>query len=259
MTDKWEPTLAAQREIAMNSDAPLEIVFLPGLLCNEQLWAAQIQGLKDISHATVARLDAASSIEAMATAVLNQAPAGAFMLVGMSMGGYVAFEIMRQQPQRVLGLALLSTSARPDLPETTEARRTQMRLAVDDLDTVIDQLLPKLLHPSRHTDVDSTRVVRSMAKALGADVFKSQQEAIIGRPDSRPRLHEISCPTLVLCGRDDPITPPEVHIEIANTIPGAHLVIMDHCSHLSPLEQPEQVTQTLRGWLEEIQSAYAMR
>lgn len=259
MSEKWEPTLAAQREIAMNSPTPMEVVFLPGLLCNEQLWAAQVEGLGDIAHATVARLDAAISIEAMASSALNQSPPGAFMLVGMSMGGYVAFEIMRQQPQRVLGLALLSTSARPDTPETTEARRAQMRLAGEDLDGVVEQLLPKLLHPSRQNDADCTRVVRSMAKSLGADVFKRQQEAIIGRPDSRPRLHEINCPTLLLCGREDPITPPEVHGEIAAAIPGAHHIILDHCSHLSPLEQPEQVTQALRSWLTETQSAYAMR
>ncbi|HWV17370.1 MAG TPA: alpha/beta hydrolase [Rhodocyclaceae bacterium] len=259
MTDKWEPTLAAQRELAVNSDAPLEIVFLPGLLCNEQLWAAQIAGLNDIAHATVARLDTADSMEAMASSALNQAPSGAFMLVGLSMGGYVAFEIMRQQPQRVLGLALLSTSARPDMPETSEARRAQMRLSGHNLDTVVEQLLPKLLHPSRQKDTNCPRIVRSMAKTLGADVFKRQQEAIIGRPDSRPRLHEINCPTLVLCGRDDLITPPEVHTEIAEAIPGANLVIMDNCSHLSPLEQPEQVTRELRSWLEETQSAYAMR
>lgn len=259
MTDKWEPTLAAQREIAMSSETPLEIVFLPGLLCNEQLWAAQVEGLSDIAHATVARLDTADTMEAMASSALNQAPSGAFMLVGLSMGGYVALEIMRQQPQRVLGLALLSTSARPDMPETSEARRAQMRLSGHNLDTVVEQLLPKLLHPARQQDQDCTRIVRSMAKTLGADVFKRQQEAIIGRPDSRPHLHEINCPTLVLCGREDPVTPPEVHTEIAQAIPGANLVIMDNCSHLSPLEQPGQVTHELRSWLEETQSAYAMR
>lgn len=259
MTEKWEPTLAAQREIALSSETPLEVVFLPGLLCTEQLWAAQVEGLSEVAHATVARLDTADSMEAMASSALNQAPAGAFMLVGMSMGGYVALEIMRQQPQRVLGLALLSTSARPDMPETSEARRAQMRLAGHDLDTVVDQLLPKLLHPSRHQDMDCTRVVRSMAKTLGADVFKRQQEAIIGRPDSRPNLHEINCPTLVLCGREDPITPPEVHTEIAQSIPGAHLVTLDNCGHLSPLEQPEEVTRELCSWLTETQRAYALR
>lgn len=259
MQAQWEPTLAAQRDIALTSDAPLEIVFLPGLLCNERLWAAQIDGLSDIAHATVARLGNADSVEALANAVLNQAPNGAFMLAGMSMGGYIALEIMRQQPQRVLGLALISTSARPDMPETTEARRELMRLATHDLDKVIDQLLPKLLHPSRLNDVNSAGVMRSMAEELGAEVFKRQQEAIIGRPDSRPRLHEINCPTLILCGREDQTTPPTVHSEMAQAIPGAHLAILEECGHLAPLEQPAQVTRELRSWLMEMYGAYALR
>lgn len=245
--------------LAMPMDAPLEVVFLPGLLCNERLWADQIEGLGDIAHANVARLDTADSIEAMATLALNQAPAGAFMLVGMSMGGYVAFEMMRQQPQRILGLALISTSARPDMPETIEARRAQMRLAGHDLGIVIDQMLPKLVHPDRLNDTRSAGVMRSMAEEMGAEVFKRQEEAIIGRPDSRPTLGEIGCPTLVLCGREDQTTPPELHTEIADAIPGAHLAIIEHCGHLAPLEQAEEVTRALRSWLMETRSAYALR
>jgi len=259
MQEKWEPTLTAQRDIALTSDAPLELVLLPGLLCDERLWAEQIESLGDIAHATVARLDTAETMEAMATSVLNQAPSGAFMLAGMSMGGYVAFEIMRQQPQRVLGLALISTSARPDMPETIEARRAQMRLSGHDLGIVIDQMLPKLVHASRLNDTETAGVMRSMAETLGADVFKRQQEAIIGRADSRPTLHEINCPTLVVCGQDDQTTPPEVHAEIAQAIPSAHLAIIENCGHLAPLEQPEQVTRELRSWLMETHSAYALR
>lgn len=241
------------------TDMPLEVVFLPGLLCNERLWTDQIDGLGDVAHTTVARLDTADSIEAMATLALNQAPAGAFMLVGMSMGGYVAFEMMRQQAQRILGLALISTSARPDMPETIEARRAQMRLAGYDLDIVIEQLLPKLVHPDRVTDMSSAGVMRHMAEEMGAEVFKRQEEAIISRPDSRPMLGDISCPTLVLCGREDQVTPPEVHTEIAEAIPGARLAIIENCGHLAPLEQPKQVTRELRSWLMETRSAYALR
>lgn len=251
--------MPSQYALAMPADAPLEVVFLPGLLCDERLWADQVEALGDIAHTTVARLDTADSMEAMATLALNQAPAGAFMLVGMSMGGYVAFEMMRQQPQRILGLALVSTSARPDMPETIEARRAQMRLAGYDLGIVIDQMLPKLVHPDHLNDGRSAGVMRSMAEEMGAEVFKRQEEAIIGRPDSRPTLGDINCPTLVMCGRDDQTTPPELHTEIADAIPGAHLSIIEHCGHLAPLEQPEQVTRELRSWLMETKSAYALR
>lgn len=259
MQDKWEPTLTAQRDIALVSDAPLELVLLPGLLCDERLWADQIEALADIAHATVARLDAAETMAAMAAAVLEQAPEGAFMLAGMSMGGYVAFEIVRQQPQRVLGLALVSTSARPDTPETSAARREQISQSKHDLDGVLNQLIPKLVHESRLSDPGSAGLMRDMAATLGADVFKRQQEAIMARPDSRPMLHEITCPTLVVCGRDDRTTPPELHAEIAQAIPGSHLAVIEDCGHLAPLEQPEKVTQELRNWLLETRSAYALR
>ena len=259
MPNQWEPTLAAQREIALASDAPLEIVLLPGLLCDGRLWAAQVEALSDITHATVARLDAEDSMAALASAVLEQAPKGAFMLAGLSMGGYVALEIMRQQPKRILGLALISTSARSDTTEASSSRRALMKQSKDDFAGVLDQLLPRLVHASRLDDMVLTANVRAMAKELGPEVFRRQQEAIIGRPDSRDRLHEITCPTLVVCGRDDPITPVEVHREMVERIPGATLVTLEHCAHLATLEQPEQVSRALRSWVEEISSAYALR
>lgn len=259
MQNKWEPTLEAQRINSLTADAPLEIVLLPGLLCTERLWAHQIEGLEDIAHATVARLDTADSMEALAASVVNQAPGGPFMLAGMSMGGYVAFEIMRRYPKRVLGLALISTSARPDMPEAVELRRSLMRLADHGLDVVIDHLLPRLLPESRLNDIHTAGVMRDMAQELGVEVFKRQQEAMIGRADSRPDLHAIHCPTLIVCGSEDRTTPPEVHHEMADAIPGAQLEVIDSCGHLAPLEQPESVTRALRSWLLETRSAYALR
>jgi pimeloyl-ACP methyl ester carboxylesterase len=259
MPNQWEPTLAAQRELALASDAPLEIVLLPGLLCDKRLWAAQTEALSDVAHATVARLDGEDSIASLAQAVLDQAPKATFMLAGLSMGGYVALEIMRQQPKRVLGLALISTSARPDTPEASNSRRVLMKQSKDDFPAVLDQLLPRLMHESCLADTVVTANVLAMAKELGPEVFRRQQEAIIGRPDSRPQLHEISCPTLVICGRDDQITPLEVHREMVERIPGANLVTIEHCGHLATLEQPEQVSRALRSWVEEINSAYALR
>jgi pimeloyl-ACP methyl ester carboxylesterase len=259
MPEKWEPSLAAQRDTALHSDGPLEVVFVPGLLCDERLWEKQIEALADIAHATVARLSDGDTIEALAHSVLDQSPEGAFMLAGLSMGGYVALEIMRQQPKRVLGLALMSTSARPDTPEATEGRRSLIKQSKQDFELVIDQLLPKLLHESRLTDVSSAGVMRRMAHDAGAETFRRQQEAIIGRADSRPALHDIACPTLIVCGREDKTTPPELHTELAQGIPGAHLAVIEQCGHLAPLEQPEQVARELRSWLTETHSGYALR
>ena len=124
---------------------------------------------------------------------------------------------------------------------------------------VVDHLLPRLLPESRLNDRHTAGVMRDMASELGVEVFKRQQEAIIGRPDSRPDLHAIHCPTLIICGREDRTTPPEVHQEMADAIPGAQLEVIDSCAHLAPLEQPESVTRALRSWLLETRSTYALR
>jgi pimeloyl-ACP methyl ester carboxylesterase len=165
------------------------------------------------------------------------------------MGGYVALEIMRQAPERVLALALLDTSARPDTPQATEGRRTLMRRSDTDFPGVIGTLLPKMLHPA-HLDAEHIAgMFVAMAHSVGKDAFQRQQTAILGRIDSRPSLNRIACPTLVLCGREDTITPVEVHEEMVAAIAGAHLEIVDECGHLSALEQPERVTEALRDWI----------
>ena len=259
MAEKWEPTLTAQRDIAVNSDAPLELLCLPGLLCDTRLWSAQIKDLEDVAHITVPQLGSETTIEALAASVLAQAPDGVFMLAGLSMGGYVALEIMRQQPERVLGLALLSTSARPDTAASTRNRRALIEQSERDFTGVVGELLPRLLHPAKLVDTEITSIIGAMAHDLGPEVFRRQQEAIISRPDSRPHLHAINCPTLILCGREDNITPLDVHTEMATRIPGAQLTVIEHCGHLSPLEQAGQVSGALRSWLTETCSTYALR
>ncbi|MET0355217.1 MAG: alpha/beta hydrolase [Cellvibrio sp.] len=228
------------------------IVLLPGLLNDYRLFEHQIAGLADVAIATVADLSSANSMAALAEATLKQAPAGKFALAGLSMGGYLAFEIMRQAPERVSALALLDTSARPDTPESTANRHGLMKLAETDFDAVIEKLIPKLIHPSQLNDSRQTNAIKAMAKTLGKETFIRQQQAIIGRIDSRPFLNKISCPTLVLCGKDDVITPVEVHEEIHKAIAKSTLVTIETCGHLSTLGQPEQVTAALRDWLESV-------
>jgi pimeloyl-ACP methyl ester carboxylesterase len=172
----------------------------------------------------------------------------------MSMGGYVAFEIMRQAPQRVRALALLSTSARPDTPDATAAREQLIELAETDFPAVIEKLLARMAHPEHANTPEVGGMFQSMATGLGREVFVRQQRAIIGRADSRPTLADIKCPTLVLCGREDLVTPPDVHRELAAGIAGARLEIIEECGHLLPLEQPEKVTGILRDWLSELVS-----
>jgi len=227
----------------------LNLFLLPGLLNDARLWQRSMSDVSDMGHCSVADLTGADSMSALASAALSQAPGKQFALAGFSMGGYVALEIMRQAPERVLGLALLDTSARPDTPQVTEGRRNLMRLAATNLPAVIDALLPRVLHPSHLDDKSILEVIKSMATTVGKEAFLRQQEAIIGREDSRPFLHRVSCPTLVLCGREDLITPVEVHEEMAAAIPNSNLAVVEESGHMSLLEQPQRVTEALRKWL----------
>ena len=185
----------------------------------------------------------------MAHAVLDAAPER-FALGGLSMGGYVALEIMRVAPERVARLALLDTSARADIPEQTATRRELIELSQRGcFDEVPHKLLPHIVHPDRLDDEGLTSVVFAMAEAVGPEAFVRQEEAIIGRPDGRGNLPGIICPTLVLCGRKDALTPMHLHEEMASLIPGSRLHVIDECGHLSALEHPEEVTVALRDWL----------
>jgi pimeloyl-ACP methyl ester carboxylesterase len=228
----------------------MNVVFLPGLLCDARLWEAQVRALGARATVQVADMTTGGTMAALAADVLARAPTGRFALAGLSMGGYCALEIVRQAPERVAALALLDTSARPDTPEGTTNRRRLVKLAEHDFDRVVDELLPKLVAPAHLADPAIAGVVRAMARAFDPTSFARQQEAIISRADSRPLLPTITCPTLVLCGREDALTPPAVHEEMAAAIPRARLVLVDGSGHLSPLERPEAVTAALAAWLD---------
>ncbi len=185
----------------------------------------------------------------MARAVLDAAPER-FALAGLSMGGYVALEIMRAAPTRVARLALLDTSARADTPEQTDERRKLIKLSQSSrFYEVPCRLLPNVVHPGRLDDERLSSLVFDMAHAVGPEAFVRQERAIIGRPDSREDLPNITCPALVLCGREDATTPLHLHEEMASLIPGSRLRVIEECGHLSTLERPERVTAALRGWL----------
>ncbi len=227
---------------------------MPGLLDDERLWQHQAAHLGAHHALVTADLSGHDSIAALAAAALAKAPAERFALLGLSMGGYVAMEIMRQAPERVLALALLDTNSRPDSAPAIEMRKSMMALARTDFQAVIDSLTPRLLHPDHLADRAIVKVIEDMAHSVGPAAFERQQTAIMGRIDSRPSLQRIRCPSLVLCGREDLLTPLELHEEIAGLIPGARLVVVEHCGHMSALEQPQQVSAALTAWLAGLQA-----
>ncbi len=224
------------------------VLFLPGLLCDATLWRQQIDGLSDIVAPSVADLTLDNSIAGMAARALAAAPPR-FSLVALSMGGYVAFEIMRQAPDRVSRLALFATGAAPDDAQRSDARRKGVEsLKLGRFMGVTGRMLPQLIHPSR-VESDLGETVMAMAQRVGGAAFLRQQEAIANRPDSRPTLAEITVPTIIGVGDSDLMTPPAASREIHAGIASASLHIFHDCGHLPAMERPEEVNTLLRDWL----------
>ncbi|WP_243368919.1 alpha/beta fold hydrolase [Microvirga solisilvae] len=227
------------------------VVLVPGLACTARLFEPQISALSEGRDIIVADHTQDDSIPAIAARLLKSAPER-FSLAGLSMGGYIAMEVMRQAPERVQRLALLDTSPRPDTPEATRDRERLIALAeAGRYEQIFPQIWPKLVHPERQGDTALQETVFGMMRETGPGAYVRQQRAIIGRADSRPLLPSIEIPTLILVGDGDLITPPEIAREMADMIEWASLVVIPDSGHSSTLEQPERVNRALQMWLEE--------
>ena len=227
------------------------VAFLHGPLTTEAFWAPVIGRLEGRIDPWMADLTADDSIAAMAARVLADAPRPRFALVGHSLGGYVAFEIMRTAPERVERLALIDTQARPDTLEAIDRRKALIDLAqTGRFPEVAERLIPVVFDSVEVVDAALVALHRDMVRTVGADAFLRQQRAIMERVDSRPALQAIRCPTLVLCGVHDLLTPLERHEQMAAAIPGAKLVAVPSAGHYSPLERPYEVGFALANWLD---------
>lgn len=225
------------------------LLLVPGLACTAELFRPQIDVFSSERMILIADNRSDDAIEAIAERALAEAPER-FALAGLSMGGYVALAIQRLAPGRVTRLALLDTTARPDTPEGTERRRTLMGWAQSgETERIHQALWPRLVHPDRHSDRVLEGIVRRMLDETGSDAFCRQQEAIIARVDSRPLLAAIACPTLVLVGAHDAITPVEMAQEMADAIPQSKLVVVPETGHLATLEAPVHVNAALARWM----------
>lgn len=228
---------------------PVPSVFVPGLACSPRLYAEQLAAAWRHGPVTVADHTRDDTIASIARRILSTAPPR-FALVGLSMGGYVAFEVLRQAPERVSRVLLFDTSARPDAPEQTARRREQIEMAESGrYREVIAQLFPRLVHPAHVADDTLAALVQRMAEETGPEAFVRQQMAILARPDSRPTLAAIACPAWVVVGEGDQVTPPEVAREIVNGIRGARLELVEGAGHLSTLERPQATARLIEAWL----------
>lgn len=219
------------------------IFLLPGLLCDAEIWSHQSRALAEFAEVIIPDFRYVRSITAMAQIVLDQAPER-FAVAGHSMGGRVAIEVMRTASERVDRLALLDTGIHPRKPNEEVGRQELIDLARrEGMEAMATRWLPPMLHPD-HSALLAP--LTKMVKRSTPDTFENQQRALLDRPEARSVLAQIHCPTLVLCGREDAWSPVSQHEEIARLIPDSTLVVIEHCGHMSPVEQPEGVTQALR-------------
>ncbi len=227
----------------------IPLVMLPAFLTTGDLWRHQAKALADIAEIQLIDLTRHDSIEGMASAVLDQAPER-FALAGLSLGGFTAFEIMRRAPERVTRLALVSTSARGDTRERREGRVAQMEMVRSGRFEEAVAPFPSIIQSAeRPLAPEALDCVREMYREVGPDGFLNQQTAMMTRSDSRAGLAAISCPTVVICGRQDQSWPLENSEEIAAAIPGAKLIVIEDCGHFPSIDRPAEVTAALREWL----------
>ena len=230
-------------------DDAIPMLLIPGLAGSPRIYAPVLPAICGFGPVMVASHIRDDNMGAIARRILAQAPPR-FALAGHSMGGYIAFEMMRQAPERIMKLALINTQARPDTPEATARRRGQIaRAQTGEYHAVLDELFPGFVHPSRRDDASLRQLVHEMGDDIGADAFVRQQNAIIGRADSRPTLARITCPTLVLTGDEDNTISNSLSVEMADSIRAAKLRILPDCGHLPQVEQPQATAEAMVEWL----------
>jgi pimeloyl-ACP methyl ester carboxylesterase len=225
------------------------VLALPGLLCDDVIWRAQVQGLADVADITVADVSQHDDLVDMARSAL-QLVEGQIDVFGHSMGGRIALEIWRLAPHRVRSLVLLDTGTHAPGPAEPASRQALLDLSAQQgMRALADAWLPPMVHPDRHDDPVLMPVLIDMVMRATPQVHARQIDALLHRPDATPLLGTITVPTLVVVGRQDQWSPLPQHEQMASAIPNATLEVIDDAGHMVTVEQPAAVTALLRDWL----------
>ncbi|MFO1245599.1 MAG: alpha/beta fold hydrolase [Ramlibacter sp.] len=226
------------------------LILIPGLAADARMWQAQLDALASPWRPRVADAhQQEDSIEAMAAALLAQ-HGGELVLCGASMGGIIAMEAARQAPQRIRALALLGTNARPETDDMRTLREGAIvQFARGQVREVIEPNVALAFHPDHAREPHLVQTYLEFVLDAGAERLIRQNRAIMARPDARRHLPQLRCPTLVMCGDADQLTPPDCSHEIAALVPGAELVLVPRCGHMLTMEKPAEVNAALAAWL----------
>lgn len=227
------------------------LYMLPGLLCDETVFAPQIAGLSDSVDVRCPNFLGMDSLVDMAQHVLDIAPQR-FSIAGFSMGGRVAFQIMAMAPERIERFCAFDTGAGPKAEGEEIKRQAIVDLAYrEGMGALAAAWLPPMLHPAHRVDPAFMEPLTAMVLRATPEMHERQIRALVNRPDARPVLPTISCPTLIACGREDEWSPVAQHEAMAAAIPGARLEVFKNCGHFLPVEQPEAFNAALRDWMKQ--------
>ncbi len=236
---------------ANNKNDNRPIIFLPGTLCDQRLFRHQVKYFNKDRDIYVANFNSCKTIKEMAEGVLKLTD-GCFDLVGLSMGGIVAFEVIRQNSNLVKNLVLLDTNYAGETDVNRQNRQNQLAQAQHDKDfnylRLIDDLYPKYVAKKNIGNKQLYLDVIDMARQGTLKAFMNQWNALMTRSGSLRTLAEIHCPTLIICGEEDMLVPVEKHKFMNEQIKDSELVILKECGHLSTLESPLEVNQAIHKW-----------
>jgi len=225
------------------------VAFACAHLTDERLYAAQVAALEPRHECRVFAFRDHDTLGGMAEELLANTPER-FTLVGLSLGGYLSFEIIRRQLHRLQRLVLMDTTAVADTPARRAGRDADIaKVREGGIDALIPELAPRWMHPAHAQRADLVKLMAEMARSIGARGQQNQQRAMMARPDSHGDLARVGVPTLLMCGRQDPVTPVPDHEAMAARVRGARLEIIENCGHLSTIEQPDAVSRALIDWL----------
>lgn len=234
----------------------IPLVLIPGMMCDGRLFAAQIDALSSIADIHIAAIYEADTMAEIGRQVFDASPFNRFAVAGLSMGGIVAMELLKQEPDRISGLALLDTNHLEETAERRTLRQPQIKQALDGQlrSMLIEEMKPSYLAPRNRKDNKLLDKVLRMGMDLGPEVFRRQSLALRDRPDYAETLARFKRPAMVLCGRHDTLCPVSRHGEIAALMPQSRLVVLEDCGHLSTMESPDAVNAALINWLGEIRN-----
>ncbi|MET0334109.1 MAG: alpha/beta hydrolase [Rhizobacter sp.] len=238
---------------------PTPLLLLPGLMNDERVWQPIVDALPAGRQVVLGKTHLHDNVAASAAEAIASMPPGPFAVAGFSLGGYVTIEVCRQATDRIAGIALLDTGARADADESKANRQKMIASLADgkaDLAQATSNLVPRLLHPAHVNDTQVTELLTDMARNVGTEGFVRQQTAAMNRPDNRPVLPTLKVPALVLCGREDQVTPPALSEEMAGLLAGdVDLVVVPESGHMTTLEQPAAVVAAFTRWVGRVDAA----